>query len=194
VVIADEIHAEILYRGYCYTPFASISEEFAQNCIVCTAPSKTFNLAGLETSVIIIPNKEIREAFNSVRNTIMPGPNLFGYTAMAAAYRHGDDWLSQMLDYLQGNLEFITAYFEERIPGIRITPPQGTYMIWLNCRPLGLDDAALTGLFREQAGVWLNDGYEFGEGGSGFQRMNIACPRPLLEEACQRIEAAVNSL
>lgn len=193
-VIADEIHCEILYKGYRHVPFASISEEFARNCIVCTAPSKTFNLAGLEVSAIIIPDEKLRKAFNNVRETIQPGPSLFGYTALAAAYRHGDEWLEQVLEYLQGNLDFITAYFETRIPKIKITPPQGTYMLWLDCRPLGLDNEALTSLMKERAGVWLNDGYEFGEGGSGFQRMNIACPRPLLEEACRRIEAAVNSI
>jgi cystathionine beta-lyase len=194
VVIADEIHSEILYRGYRHVPFASISKDFAQNCIVCTSPSKTFNLAGLGISAIIIPNERLREAFQSTRATILPEPSLFGYTALTAAYRYGDEWLEQLLDYLQGNLDFLTAYFTERIPEIKITPPQGTYMVWLDCRSLGLDNQALSRFMREKARLWLNDGYVFGEAGSGFQRMNIACPRPLLAEACKRLEAAVKGL
>ncbi|HEX7476137.1 MAG TPA: PatB family C-S lyase, partial [Dehalococcoidales bacterium] len=107
VVIADEIHCELLFKGYRHTPFASISEEFAQNSIVCMAPSKTFNLAGLEASSIIIPNKKLRDDFATVRAGMMPAPNLFGYTALETAYRQGDEWLEQVLDYLQGNLDFM---------------------------------------------------------------------------------------
>lgn len=193
VMISDEIHCEILFKGYRHIPFASISEEFEQNCIVCMSPSKTFNLAGLEVSSIIIPNKKIRDDFRNMEGGL-PGPNIFGYAALEAAYRYGDDWLGQVLDYLQGNLDFMTAYFAEKIPKIKVIPPEGTYMVWLDCRSLGMDDRALERLMKEKARVWLSDGYMFGEGGSGFQRVNIACPRPLLEKALKRIEAAVNSL
>ncbi len=194
VVISDEIHCELLYKGHRHTPFASISEEFAQNSIVCMAPSKTFNLPGLESSSIIIPDKKLRERFNDVKSGIVPGVNLFGLTAMEAAYRYGDEWLEQLLEYLQGNLEFAMAYFREHIPRIKLIKPQGTYLLWLDCRALGLDDKALQKLFREQARVGFDDGFMFGLGGSGFQRMNIACPRSILREALGRIEAAVNSL
>jgi cystathionine beta-lyase len=194
VVISDEIHCEILFKGYRHTPFASISEEFEQNSIVCMAPSKTFSLAGLEASSIIIPNKKIREAFASTRTGVLPGPSLFGYTALEAAYRCGDEWLEQVLDYLQGNLDFMLDFFKSRIPRIDVIQPQGTYLIWLDCRRLGLDDPALKSFMADKARVGFNDGYVFGTGGSGFERMNIACPRSILEEALTRIERAVNSL
>lgn len=193
-VISDEIHCEIIFKGYQHTPFASISEEFEQNCIVCMAPSKTFNLAGLSASSIIIPNKKLRDSFNEARVGIVPDPNLFGFVAMEAAYRHSDEWLEQLLDYLQGNLDFTLTFFDERIPKISIIKPQGTYLVWLDCRALSLDDMALRDFMREKAKVGLDDGFLFGAGGSGFQRMNIACPRAILKEALHRIEAAVNLL
>ncbi len=191
VVISDEIHCEILFKGYRHTPFASISEEFEQNSIVCMAPSKTFSLAGLEASSIIIPDKKLREKFMNMRVGITPGPNLFGYTALEAAYRYGDEWLEQVLAYLQGNLDYMLNYFARRIPRIKVIKPQGTYLIWLDCRELGMDNTTLKIFMCEKAKVGLNDGFIFGEGGSGFERINIACPRQLLEEACRRIEVAV---
>ena len=191
IVISDEIHCELLFKGYRHTPFASISEEFEQNSIVCMAPSKTFNLAGLSASSIIIPNKKLRESFNNIRSGILPGPNLFGLTGLEAAYRFGDEWLEQVLEYLQGNLDFTLEYFNTRIPWIKIIKPQGTYLLWLDCRDLGLDDLALRSFMRDKARVGLDDGFLFGSGGSGFQRMNIASPRSVLAEAYKRIEAAV---
>jgi len=190
-VISDEIHCEILFKGYKHTPFAAISKEFEQNCIVCMAPSKTFNLAGLQASSIIIPNKKLRDSFNEAWAGI-PGPNLFGLTAMEAAYRYGDEWLEQLLDYLQGNLEFTLEYFVHKIPRITVIKPQATYLLWLDCRALGLDDITLRDFMRQKARVELDDGFLFGAGGSGFQRMNIACPRGILKEALHRIEIAVN--
>jgi len=192
-VISDEIHCEILFKGYRHTPFAAISEEFEQNCIVCMAPSKTFNLAGLQASSIIIPNKKIRDSFNEARAGIT-GPNLFGLVAMEAAYRYGDEWLDQLLDYLRENLEFTLEYFINKIPRITVIKPQATYLLWLDCRALGLENMRLRSFMREKARVGLDDGFIFGAGGSGFQRMNIACPRSILEEALHRIETAVKSL
>jgi len=194
IVIADEIHCEILYRGYKHHPFASIADDFAQNSIICMAPSKTFNLAGLEASSIIIPNKKLRQNFTSTMAGILPRPNLFGYVALEAAYRDGDEWLEQMLAYLQKNLEFTVRYFKENIPRIKIIKPQGTYLVWLDCRGLGLDNATLRQLFREKAKVGLDDGFVFGAGGDGFQRMNIACPRALLTRALECIARSVNEL
>jgi cysteine-S-conjugate beta-lyase len=193
-VISDEIHCEILFKDYRHTPFAAISEEFEQNCIVCMAPSKTFSLAGLAASSIIIPNKKLRYAFTNFRNGILPYPNLFGLTAMEAAYRYGDEWLTQVLVYLQGNLDFMLDHFDQRIPRITVIPPQGTYLIWLDCRSLKLDNLTLRKFMRETARVGMDDGFLFGKGGNGFQRMNIACPRSILTEALQRIEKAVNNL
>ena len=194
VVISDEIHCEILFKGNKHTPFASISKKFEQNCIVCMSPSKTFNLAGLEVSSIIIPNKKLRENFINTRSGIVPNPNLFGYTAMEAAYRYGDEWLEQVLDYLQENQNYLKNYFEKNIPRIKVIDPEGTYLIWLDCGDLGMDNNVLRSFMRENAKVCLEDGFIFGGSGSGFMRMNIACPRYILSEALKRIEKAVNQL
>ena len=194
VMISDEIHCEILYQGFKHTPFASISEEFAQNSVVCMAPSKTFNLAGLHASSIIIPNKKLRDSFIDQMSGIVPGPNVFGLIAMEAAYRYGDEWLAQFLDYLEGNLKITMEYFSKRIPKIKVIKPQGTYLLWLDCRKLGMDNQELKCFMRDKARVGFNDGFLFGAAGSGFERMNIACPRMLLKEALARIEKAVNSL
>jgi cystathionine beta-lyase len=194
VVISDEIHCELLYQSYKHTTFAKISTEFAQNSIVCMAPSKTFNLPGLEASSVIIPNKKLRDDFNDARAGMVHGVNIFGLIAMEAAYRYGDEWLEQLLAYLQGNLEITMKWFKERVPRIKVIAPQGTYLLWLDCRGLGLDDKELQQFMREKARVGFDDGFMFGEGGSGFQRMNIACPRSILKEALGRIEKAVKAL
>ncbi|HEY0196183.1 MAG TPA: MalY/PatB family protein [Methanobacterium sp.] len=193
-IISDEIHCELLFKGYKHIPFATISEEFEQNSITCMAPTKTFNIPGLSVSNIIIPNKKLRNNFKEIQSGIVPEPNLFGFTALEAAYRYGDEWLDQALDYLQGNLDFLTDYLKEKIPDIKVIEPQGTYLIWLDCRGLGMDKYALGSFMCNEAKVGLEDGFIFGEAGSGFMRMNIACPRSILEEALKRIESAVNSL
>ena len=194
VMISDEIHCEILYKGYQHTPFAAISDEFAQNSLVCMAPSKTFNLAGLHASTIIIPNKKLRQNFNDQMLGIVPGPNVFGLIAMEAAYRYGDEWLAQLLDYLDGNLKITMEYFSKRIPKIKVIKPQGTYLVWLDCRKLGMDNQTVKSFMSDKARVGFDDGFLFGAAGSGFERMNIACPRSILKEALTRIEEAVNSL
>ena len=194
LMISDEIHCEILYKGYNHTPFAAISGEFEQNSITCMAPSKTFNLAGLHASTIIIPNKKLRDSFIDQMTGIVPGPNVFGLVAMEAAYLYGDEWLEQLLDYLEGNLKITEEYFAKRIPKIKVIKPQGTYLVWLDCRKLGMDNPKLSSFMKEKARVGFDDGFLFGAAGSGFERMNIACPRPLLNEALTRIEKAVNSL
>ncbi len=192
IVISDEIHCELLMKGYKHTPFASISKEFEQNSIVCMAPSKTFNLAGLSASSIIIPNKKLRDSFREAGGA--HGVNLFGLTALEAAYRYGDEWLEQLLGYLQENLDFTIKYFKEKIPQIKPVPLQGTYLLWLDCRALGMDDKALSNFMKKKAKVGFDDGAMFGLGGSGFERMNIACPRSILKDALQRIEKAVKNL
>jgi len=192
-VISDEIHCELLYRGCQHTPFATISKEFEQNSITCMAPSKTFNLAGLHASSIIIPNEHLRKRFIEASSGVS-GPNLFAYTAMEAAYRYGDEWLEQVLEYLEGNKNFALQYLNEYVPRIKPVEPQGTYLLWLDCRSLGMDDMALRGFMRNRARLGLDDGFLFGSGGSGFQRMNIACPRSVLKEALERLRQAVDSV
>lgn len=131
IVISDEIHADILFKGYKHTPFASISYEFAQNSIICTSPSKTFNLAGLQTSAIIIPNKKYHKIYDNILNGLFLSiNNVFGLVALEAAYRYGEEWLIQLLSYLNKNLEFLMKYFKERIPKIRVIEPEGTYLVW----------------------------------------------------------------
>ncbi len=195
IVISDEIHADILFEGYKHTPFASISQEFTQNSITCTAPSKTFNLAGLQTSTIIIPNKKYYKIYDNILNSLaLNENNVFGLVALEAAYRYGEEWLAQLLSYLNENLRFLMKYFEERIPKIKVIKPEGTYLVWLDCRQLGFNTKDLNDFMIKKARVALDDGYWFGVEGEGFMRINIACPRSFLEEGLKRIERAVNSL
>ena len=194
LMIADEIHCELLLNGAEHIPFATISKEFEIKSITCMAASKTFNLAGLEASVIIIPDKQTRRKFNEARAGIMGGVNTFGLVALEAAFDHGDEWLTQLLAYLQNNLDFLTDYFQNHIPEIKVIQPEGTYLVWLDCRKLGLDDMALRKFMREKAKIGMDDGYLFGPSGTGFQRMNIACPRETLTEAMRRMESAVKTL
>ncbi len=194
LMVSDEVHCELLYQGSRHTPFACLSKEFEQNSITCMAPSKTFNLAGLNVSSIIIPNRQIREKFNAARLGIQSSPNVFGYVALEAAYRYGDEWLEQLLEYLQANLEFLMDCFEKKIPKIKVIRPEGTYLVWLDCRDLFMSPEELRTFMRTKAKVGLDDGYLFGTGGAGFQRINIACPRATLEEALRRIENAISSI
>lgn len=195
IVISDEIHEDLVYKEYKHIPFASISDEFAQNSVTCTAPSKTFNLAGLQTSNFIVPNSKIRTEFkNMLENNAIMFPNTFGIVALQAAYEHGEEWLDELLDYLHGNLDFLLRYIKENIPKIKVINPEGTYLVWLDCRELGMDPIALKNFMLEKAKVALDDGYVFGQGGEGFERLNIACPRSLLEEGLNRIAKAVNSI
>lgn len=195
IVVSDEIHADILFEGYKHTPFASISPAFAHNSITCTAPSKTFNLAGLQTSSLIIPNKKYYKIYENILNSLaLDENNVFGLVALEAAYRDGEEWLEQLLSYLNENLDFLMKYFKERIPKIEVIKPEGTYLVWLDCQQLGLNSKDLNNFMIKKAKVALDDGYWFGIEGRGFMRINIASPRSFLEEGLERIERAVNSL
>jgi len=195
IVVSDEIHADILFKGYRHIPFASISPAFAHHSITCTAPSKTFNLAGLQTSSIIIPNKKYCRIYENILDSLaLDENNVFGLVALEAAYRDGEEWLEQLLSYLNENLKFLMKYFEERIPKIKVIKPEGTYLVWLDCRQLGLSVKDLNNFMIKKAGVTLDDGYWFGTEGEGFMRINIACPRSFLEEGLKRIERAINSI
>jgi cystathionine beta-lyase len=188
LVVSDEIHADLIYKGVEFTPYATISDELTDNSIICTAPSKTFNLAGLKTSNIMIPNPQLREAFiQTIGKSGLFGVNPFGVVATQAAYRYGEDWLDQVMEYIEGNYQFLRDYLREYIPQIKVIEPQGTYLVWLDCRGLGLDKEALKHLIFNDAGVYLDDGFLFGSQGDGFQRINLACPRSILAEALERI-------
>jgi cystathionine beta-lyase len=191
LIISDEIHADLIYSGNRFTPFASLGEAFSQQAIICTAPSKTFNLAGLQTSNIIIPNSELRNRFlNTLENNGSFGIGVFGGVALEAAYWYGEDWLEQVLEYLEENLHYLEDYLVRYIPKIRLVLPEGTHLAWLDCRALGLDSAGLKHLMLEEARVHLEDGMVYGREGEGFLRMNIACPRSILVEALGRIRVA----
>ena len=195
LVISDEIHADLVYPTNRFTPFASLSEACAQNSITCTAPSKTFNVAGLHTSNIIIPNPDLRSRFKkTLARCGFPGHNPFGLEALVAAYRHGTDWLEQVLAYIENNYRYLADYITENIPKIKVIQPEGTYLVWLDCRGLGLDRHALENLMFNEAKMYLDEGYLFGPEGEGFERINIACPKETLVEALGRIKTAVDRL
>ena len=191
-VISDEIHADFTHPGHPHTVFASLSKEAEQSCVVCTAPSKTFNLAGLQTSNLFVPNEELRKKLRDrLRALHFEAPNLAGLTACMAAYREGAAWLDELLAYLRGNTDFVRAFLANRLPALRLTEPEGTYLLWIDCRGLGLSDEALGELLTNRARVWIDDGPMFGPGGEGFIRVNAACPRAVLEKAFARITEAV---
>ncbi|MGG0644555.1 MalY/PatB family protein [Sporosarcina gallistercoris] len=195
LVISDEIHSDLVFKKGSHVPFASLSEQFAQNSITCTAPSKTFNLAGLQTSNIIIPNEELREKFaaETDRNAIGM-PNSFGPVATEAAYTYGGQWLDEVMNYVEGNLKFITDYFAEYVPAMKVLPLEATYLAWIDCTDLGMTPEELETFFLSKAHVALNQGKVFGPGGEGFVRMNLACSRSIVEKAAKQIKDAVNTL
>lgn len=195
LVVSDEIHQDLVFKPGKHIPFSAISEQFADNSIICTAPSKTFNLAGLQTSNIIISNKALREKF------VMEGDkyavtmsNSFGALATEAAYNYGGQWLEEVLDYVEGNLHFITKYFKSNLPVLKVLPLEATYLAWIDCRELGLTPEELEKLFLSKAKVALNQGYVFGPGGEGFVRMNLACSRSTVEKAAQQMKEAIIQL
>ncbi|MBU8878412.1 pyridoxal phosphate-dependent aminotransferase [Bacillus sp. FJAT-29790] len=195
LVVSDEIHCDLVFRGNKHIPFASLSEEFANLTFTCIAASKTFNIAGLQTSSIIIPNQKLRDIFNkAINNQCIGSPNTFGMVAAESAYRYGEEWLEELIDYLQGNLDFLICYFQKNIPQIKVIRPESTFLVWLDCRELGLAKNELDELMLSQAKVAMNEGYIFGVDGEGFMRMNIGCSRSLLEKCLRQIDGAVNFL
>lgn len=193
-VVADEIHADFVYPGHTHAVFANLKPEFADITVTCTAPTKTFNLAGLQISNIFVFNQRMRRRIQQeISCAGYSQVNVMGMVACKAAYAHGEEWLEELKAYLKGNLDFVRGFFSKRIPEIRLVEPEGTYLVWLDCRALGLNDKALDELVIQRAKLWLDGGHMFGQGGSGFQRINIACPRQLLEQAMERLAAAVAS-
>lgn len=194
-VVSDEIHCDFTYPGYKHHIFASLDDRFADNCVICTAPSKTFNLAGLQASNLFIPNQELRRKVRTeVKKTGYGGLNQMGLAACQAAYEGGEQWLSELKDYLSGNLDFLRGFINDRLPGVKLVEPQGTYLVWLDLRELGFDAESQDDFIVNKAGLWLDTGTMFGEEGSGFERINIACPRATLAEALGRLEKAIKSL
>lgn len=194
IIISDEIHQDFVYKGR-HQVFANINEGLKERIITCTAPSKTFNLAGLQTANIFIPNESLREKFlRQMRAAGYDHLNTLGLVACEAGYRYGEDWLEQLLEYLKGNISYVREYLEKKISRIKLIEPDATYLLWLDFRELGLTEEERMDLLENKAGIWLNSGLKFGKSGEGFERINIACPRSVLEEALMRLERAVNTL
>lgn len=194
IVVSDEIHCDFAFPEHPHTVFAAACPDLEERSIICTAPSKSFNLAGLQVSNIWIPNEEYRQRFlqeldrsgGSLLNTL-------GLTAAQAAYENGDEWLSQCKDYLRGNLNYLRDFLRDRLPEIHLVEPEGTYFAWLDCSELGLEHEELKEFIVNKAGLWLDDGYIFGENSTRFQRVVLACPRKTLYQALEKLEAAVRS-
>ncbi|MBN2763479.1 MAG: PatB family C-S lyase [Bacteroidales bacterium] len=193
IILSDEIHCDLVYPGYKHIPMASLSDETAGLTVTCMAPSKTFNMAGMSTSYLIIPNPEIKKKYDDLLNHIHVGAgNIFGFSALEAAYNEGEEWPAQLMEYVEGNLKFMTDFFRSEIPRIKVIKPDATYMVWLDCRELGLNSNDLRDFMISKAGLGLSDGPLFGPEGEGFQRINIACPRSLLEKALYQLRDAVH--
>jgi cysteine-S-conjugate beta-lyase len=192
-VIADEIHCELVYGDNKYTPFASISNDFFKNSVTCISPSKTFNLAGLQSSILIFGNKKQHEIYNHLLGIQdVKRNNCFSLVATEAAYRQGEEWLEQLLVYLKGNLEFVVNYIELNIPKLKTYIPEGTYFLWINCEGLKMNSDQLEDFMNNKVKVAF--GLWFGEESQGYIRMNVACPRSVVKQALIRLKTAIDEL
>lgn len=193
-IVSDEIHNDFVFPGYKHYVFASLKDEFLENTITCTAPTKTFNLAGLQISNIIIANKTLKKQFEkTIAKAGYSQSNLMGLVACQSAYEHGEKWLCELNEYLKGNLDFLRDFIQREIPEIVLIEPEGTYLIWLDFRKLNLTEKELGNLIIHQAHLWLDRGSMFGKEGIGFQRINIACPRQILERALNQLKIAIEN-
>ena len=190
VVVSDEIHADFSFKRK-HTVFTEVRKEYEEIGIVCTSPSKTFNIAGLQVSNILIPNKELKKKFKQEVNASGYSQlNLAGLTACEAAYRYGDEWLEGVKKYILENAEYVREYLKEKLPKVKMTELEGTYLVWLDFRGYGISDQEINRRIIHEAKLWLDAGGIFGHTGEGFQRINIACPRSLLNEALERLTDA----
>ena len=191
IVVSDEIHEDFVFNGK-HQVFADLSEDAKNRTITCTAPSKTFNLAGLQVSNIWIANPKLREKFKKqIAAAGYSQLNTLGLTACEAAYRYGGEWHAELLGYLKSNLNFLREFLQTRLPEVKLIEPEGTYLVWLDFGSLGLTEEQREELLTKKAGIWLDSGAIFGAAGEGFERINIACPRSILKDALERIERAV---
>ncbi|RNC64625.1 MalY/PatB family protein [Proteiniphilum sp. X52] len=193
LVVSDEIHADMALPGYRHTPFASVSAKAEEISLTLMAPSKTFNIAGIVSSFAVIPNKTIRERYLAyLEPRELQQGTIFAFTATRAAYDECEEWLDQMLDYVQANIDFVNDYLQENIPQIKAIMPQASFLVWLDCRALNRSQPELVNLFVEKARLALNDGAMFGPGGEGFMRLNVGCPRAILEKGLNNLKKAVH--
>ncbi|WP_150303848.1 MalY/PatB family protein [Pseudomonas saliphila] len=194
ILLSDDIHCDLVLPGKRHLMLADLAEE-GDRIVTAVAPSKTFNIPGLGLSALVVPHSEHRDALKQVFETLhMEQANPFSLTAFEAAYRAGGPWLDALLIYLQENARFVSDYLHQHIPRITLIEPEGTYLLWLDCRELGLSDAGLKAFFIQQAGLGLNPGTSFGEGGSGFMRLNIGTRRANLQQAMEQLRLAVETM
>lgn len=195
IVISDEIHCDMALTGYKHTVFATVSEAAAQNSVTLMAASKTFNIAGLKSSYHIIQNEALRKQYSEyLTRSELDTAHLFATTAVAVAYNEGDEWLAQMLSYVEENIAFLDKYLKENMPKISFIRPQASYLVFLDARELGMPQERLVEFFLKEAKVAMNDGTMFGQEGAGFMRMNLGCPRATLQQALEQIKAAYDRL
>ncbi len=192
LVVSDEIHADLVMPGNKHVPFATVSDKAAQNNITLMAPSKTFNIAGIVSSFAVVENREIRKKyFDHLNARKLDQGSIFGYLAAQYAYEQGEEWLDQVLVYIQENIDFVDDYIQKNIPQIKTMKPEASFLIWLDCRDLNLSQTELEHLFIKKANLALNSGTMFGEEGEGFMRLNVGCPRITLEKALDNLKKAV---
>ena len=194
LIVSDEIHADFVYNRK-HQVLVNLKKEYEEITITCTAPSKTFNIAGLQVSNIFIPDNQLRHRFKrQIAASGYSQLNAAGLAACEAAYRYGEEWYSGVKAYIRENISFTKKFLEERIPKVKMLEPEGTYLVWVDFRALGLSNRELEDLIIHKAGLWLDSGAIFGAAGEGFQRINVACPRVTLQAALEKIETAVNNL
>ncbi|WP_336759118.1 MalY/PatB family protein [Paenibacillus sp. USHLN196] len=195
LIVSDEIHADLVHQRGAHTPLTLISDAVSDLSIICTAPSKTFNIPGLSTSNIIIPNAKLRESFaQGVKTMGLASISTLGAVATEAAYNGAESWLDECLAYIRGNMEYVQQYVTEHMPQIKMHLPEATYLLWMDFRELNIPHAQLCNMLLHEAGLAFNDGSFFGTEGTGFMRINVACPRSTVEEAMRRLSVLVSKL
>ncbi len=195
LIVSDEIHSDLIFHGKKHIPTATLSPEIASHVITCTSGTKTFNLAGIQAAAIVFPNQELKSVYDKFWvNLDIHRNNSFSSVIMEAAFNEGEEWLEQLLEYISGNFDFIHEYCREHIPQIKPNLPDATYLVWLDCRELGMSNEELRDFMIRKAGLGLNEGWSFGRSLSGYMRLNAACPRSVIEKALKQLETAVASL
>lgn len=194
LIVSDEIHSDLVFHGKKHIPTATLSPEIAKHVISCISGTKTFNMAGLQASTVVFPNKELKGKYDKFWvNLDIHRNNSFSSVAMETAFTEGGEWLEQLLEYISGNFDFIAEYCEKYIPQVKPNIPDATYLVWLDCRDLGMSNEELRSFMIEKAGLGLNEGWAFGRSLSGYMRLNAACPRSVLEKALGQLRAAVDA-
>ena len=195
LIVSDEIHSDLIFHGKKHIPTATLSTEIASHVITCISGTKTFNLAGLQASAVVFPNMELKKRFDKFWfNLDIHRNNAFSSIAMETAFNEGEEWLEQLLVYIDGNFELIRSFCAENIPQIRPNVPDATYLVWLDCRGLEMENEELRRFMIEEAGLGLNEGWLVGRSLSGYMRLNAACPRSVIEKALKQLKEAVDAV